>query len=64
MGRPALPSSREIEQLHVASQIVREPLKWKYEADTLHLELSMPPHSIAAITVELALRWRSASSQL
>ena len=64
MGQPALPTAREIEQLHVASQIVREPLQWKYDADTLHLVLSMPPHSIAAITVELALRRPSASSQL
>jgi xylan 1,4-beta-xylosidase len=64
MGQPALPSAREIEQLHVASQIVREPLQWKYEAGTLHLELVMPPQAIAAITVELALKRPSASSQL
>jgi len=54
MGKPALPTEREVEQLHVASQIVREPLKWNYHAGTLHLKLAMPPHSIAAITVELA----------
>jgi xylan 1,4-beta-xylosidase len=54
MGKPALPTEREVEQLHVASQIVREPLQWKFEAGTLHLDLAMPPHAIAAITVELA----------
>jgi xylan 1,4-beta-xylosidase len=64
MGQPALPSPREIGQLHVASQIVREPLQWKYEAGTLHLELVMPPQAIAAITVELALERPIASSQL
>ena len=61
MGKPALPTEREVEQLHVASQIVREPLEGKYEADTLHLELAMPAHAIAAITVELAPK-RSAQS--
>ncbi len=54
MGKPALPTPREVEQLHVASQIVREPLPWKYEAKTLHLNFTMPAHAIAAITVELA----------
>lgn len=54
MGKPALPTPREVEQLHVASQIVREPLPWEYEARTLHLQFTIPPHAIAAITVELA----------
>jgi xylan 1,4-beta-xylosidase len=54
MGKPALPTERQVEQLHVASQITREPLQWKYEASSLRMEISMPPHAIAAITVELA----------
>jgi hypothetical protein len=54
MGKPPLPTQREVEQLHIASQLVREPLEWKYEAGTLHFELAMSPHSITAITVELA----------
>ncbi|MDQ2926089.1 MAG: beta-xylosidase, partial [Acidobacteriota bacterium] len=53
MGKPALPTEREVEQLHVASQIVRESLRWNFEAGTLHLEFTMPPQAIAAITVEL-----------
>ncbi len=53
MGKPALPTEREVEQLHVASQIVREPLPWKFAGKTLHLKFAMPPQSIAAITVEL-----------
>ncbi len=53
MGKPALPTEREVEQLHVASQIVRESLPWKYEDGILHLEFTMPPQAIAAITVEL-----------
>jgi xylan 1,4-beta-xylosidase len=53
MGKPALPTEREVEQLHVASQIARASLPWKCEAGTLHLEFTVPPHAIAAITVEL-----------
>jgi xylan 1,4-beta-xylosidase len=53
MGKPALPTRREVEQLHVASQIVREPLSWQYEAGTLQLKMTMPPQAIAAITLEL-----------
>ncbi|MEO8937521.1 MAG: glycosyl hydrolase [Burkholderiaceae bacterium] len=53
MGKPALPTEREVEQLHVASQIVRESIAWKFEDGTLSLEFTMPPQSIAAITVEL-----------
>jgi xylan 1,4-beta-xylosidase len=54
MGKPALPTPREVEQLRVCSQIVREPLQWKYEGGALHLDISLPPQAIAAITVELA----------
>jgi xylan 1,4-beta-xylosidase len=56
MGSPALPTAREVEQMRVASRIVREPLVWKHKDETLHLEVSMPAHSIAAVTFELALR--------
>ena len=63
MGKPTLPTSREVEQLQVASQIVREPLHWKYEAGALHMDVSMPPQAIAAITVELAPKPSSGDSQ-
>lgn len=51
MGSPPLPSRRETEQLHAASQIVREPLKWKFKDGTLRLDFPMPTQAIAAITV-------------
>ena len=56
MGKPALPTEREVEQLHVASQIVREPLPWKHSRKTLHIKFAMPPQGIAAITVELTAK--------
>ncbi len=54
MGKPTLPTEREVEQLHVTSQIVPEPAPWKHAGKTLHLKFRMPVHAIAAITVELA----------
>jgi len=63
MGKPAIPTPREVEQLRTASQILRELLQWKYEAETLHLDIAMPPHAIAAITVELAPKRSSGDAQ-
>ena len=54
MGKPEFPTRREVEQLCVASQLVRQPQPWKYEDGMVHLELALPPHAIAAITVEFA----------
>ena len=56
MGSPALPRPREVEQMRTASQLMREPLQWNYEGDTLDLGVTMPAHAIAAITVELTPR--------
>ena len=53
MGSPALPKPREVEQMRAASQIVREPLDWQHKGDTLDLEVTIPAHAIAAVTVEL-----------
>jgi xylan 1,4-beta-xylosidase len=63
MGEPSLPTPRQVEQLKASSQIIREPLQWTYDAETLHLEIEMPPHSIAAVTVELAPKQPSGDYQ-
>lgn len=54
MGSPALPKPREVEQLRIASQFVREKVDWQHAGDTLDITLAMPVEGIAAITVELA----------
>ncbi|MDQ6736502.1 MAG: glycosyl hydrolase [Gemmatimonadota bacterium] len=56
MGSPPLPRPRDVEQLRTASQIVREPLHWKQEGETLHMDVTLPAHAVAAITVELTPR--------
>lgn len=55
MGKPALPTEREVKQLHVASQIVREPLSWQFE---------MPQQDIRAITVELSPKSTGQSAKI
>ncbi len=54
MGEPPFPNAREVDQLQAASQIRREPQPWKCEDGTIHLELDLAPHAVAAITVEFA----------
>lgn len=54
MNRPHDPSPQQVEHLHAASQLLREPVKWTHESATLRLELSIPSHAVVAITIEPA----------
>ncbi len=54
MGEPEYLSRLDVEQLEAASCMVREPLTWKYEDRSAQFELSLPPHGVAAITLEFA----------
>ncbi len=53
MGAPEYLSPLQVEQLHAASQTLREPQAWTYENGNVHLELDLPAHAVAAITLEL-----------
>jgi len=53
MGQPTYPGSLEVEQLVTASRVVAFPMTWSYEGKTIRLELDLPPHAVAAITLEL-----------
>jgi xylan 1,4-beta-xylosidase len=53
MGSPPIPSMRQVEQLHAASQIQREPQQSQYNSGLLQMDITMPPHAIAAVTIEL-----------
>ena len=52
MGEPKFPSVREVAELHAASQIIRERQPWTRRQESVHLEVVMPPQSVAAITVQ------------
>jgi xylan 1,4-beta-xylosidase len=52
MGSPEYLREHEIEQLQKASQMARQPHAWNYQDGTLDLDIRLPPHAVAAITVE------------
>ncbi len=54
IGEPEYPSRSEVEQLEAASRLVKEPLGFSYEDRTLCFDVDLPPHSVAAVTLELA----------
>jgi xylan 1,4-beta-xylosidase len=54
LGRPTHPLPQQVEEMNVASRLVREPLPWAFEAGEIHFQLSIPPHGVAAITIEFS----------
>jgi xylan 1,4-beta-xylosidase len=52
LGRPEYLNARQVEQLHEASRLVKQPHPWKYEGGTVHLEIEVPAHGVAALTLE------------
>jgi xylan 1,4-beta-xylosidase len=54
MGKPQFPTPRQVDVLNVASQLARETQTWKYENASIWLDVTVPPHSVAAVTLELA----------
>lgn len=55
MGSPALPTPREVDQLHAASALTREPVPWNYNDGVLSFTVSIPPHAVALISIETVL---------
>ena len=55
MGEPDYLSAKQVEELQEASRLVKKSHPWKYEAQTIHLDIELPPQAVAAITVEFAL---------
>jgi xylan 1,4-beta-xylosidase len=52
MGEPEYLKALEVEQLQAASHLTPEPQRWKYADESVHLEIALPPHGVAAITLE------------
>jgi xylan 1,4-beta-xylosidase len=52
MGQPEYLSSKELDQLHDASQVVNEKQPFKYDDGAVNLRITMPPHAVAAVTIE------------
>lgn len=54
MGEPEYLSTTQVEQLLGASELQSEPLDWHYESEAVHAELDLPPHAVAAVTLNFA----------
>ena len=52
MGEPEYLSAAEVERLREASRVWKEPLACEYVNDTLHLDITLPPQAVAAVTLE------------
>ena len=51
---PEYLDSATLEQLHEASRMTREVCSWTLREERIDFELELPPHAIAALTVEFA----------
>ena len=51
MGEPGYLSADQVEALHAASALVAEPLAWTRDGDTVVIELELPPHAVASVTL-------------
>jgi xylan 1,4-beta-xylosidase len=56
MGEAPYLHTEQIERLQEASRLRQEQLNWTYENQALEMELSVPPHAVAALTVEFDTR--------
>jgi xylan 1,4-beta-xylosidase len=52
LGRPEYPDSPTVARLEEASRLFREPHPLVYEGGTVHLDVQLPPHAVAALTLE------------
>lgn len=56
LEEPEYPDSAMLEQLEVASRLVSESYPCHYADGAIHLEVDLPAHAVAAITLEMASR--------
>ncbi|MEO7167520.1 MAG: glycosyl hydrolase [Chthoniobacterales bacterium] len=54
MKKPTYLSPEQVEKLEVASRLKSEPHPWKHRERELRIAVKLPPHSVAAVTVEFA----------
>jgi xylan 1,4-beta-xylosidase len=52
LGEPEYLDRLAVEQLHEASVMVREACPWTWRDGRLAIEIELPPHAVAALTVE------------
>ena len=53
MGEPEYLSSAQVQELEAASRLAKEPFDVTYADGTVRFDVDLPPHAIAAVTLEL-----------
>ncbi|HEY7153151.1 MAG TPA: glycosyl hydrolase [Gemmataceae bacterium] len=56
MGEPEYLDHAQVEELEAASRLIAEPYRWQHERRTTRCEIELPPHSVAALTIELTAK--------
>jgi len=54
MGEPEYLKAHEVERLQEASRMWKEPQQWEYAERTVYLDITLPPHAVASVTLEFA----------
>ena len=54
MGEPKYLKAHEVERLQEASRMWKEPQQWEYAERTVYLDITLPPHAVASVTLEFA----------
>jgi xylan 1,4-beta-xylosidase len=55
MGEPEYLNASDVEQLQAASSVLREPFPATFDHLTVQFDITLPPHSVAAITIDGAV---------
>ena len=53
-GKAGYLSPLQVEQLEATSRLLKEPLNWKFEDQTIQLDVDVPPYSVTAVTLEFS----------
>lgn len=52
MGEPEFLKGLDVDRLREASRMHKEPQPWEYAQRTVHLDVELPAHAVAAVTLE------------
>ena len=54
MGKPTYLSAKQLDDLQHASLVRKDPQSWRYSHQSVDFKITLPPHSVAAVTMEFA----------
>jgi xylan 1,4-beta-xylosidase len=52
-GSPEYLSNSDVMEIREKSQMIRRPLEFSYQDQTVHFQLELPPHSVASATIRI-----------